>query len=246
MYLDHQVIAIIPAMNEAGAIAKVVSELLALGENSEHRWVDQVIVCDNASTDGTAALAAAAGAKVVYESTLGYGQACQTALSRLPHCDIVLFVDGDDSCFVSQAEPLLFALTQGVDLAIGSRALGTILNGALTFPQRFGNRLATTMIRFFWRYPVTDLGPFRAIRRKALEQIAMQDTRFGWTVEMQIKAIQHGLVMREFPVDSKARIGKSKISGTVKGVIGAGLGIIGTILKLRFSETKEHKIHQHT
>lgn len=240
MYRKYRVAAVIPAMNEAGAIGKVVTELLALGEHENTRWIDQVIVCDNASTDNTAKIAEQAGAKVVKQAVPGYGRACLTAINALPYCDIVLFVDGDDSCYITQAERLLSGIHAGDDLAIGSRSLGKREAGALTLPQRCGNQLATLLIRTFWGVKVTDLGPFRAIRRRVLDRIQMQDQAFGWTVEMQIKVIQHSFVINEYSIDSKIRIGQSKISGTIRGVIGAAIGILGTIVRMRIHQHRQH------
>lgn len=238
MYRDLRVAVIIPAINEEGAIGKVVSQALALGavDGVSRGWIDTVVVCDNGSSDNTVACAETAGATVVRQAQLGYGIACLTAMSALPVCDVVLFIDGDDSCFIDQAEALLEGIYDGADLCIGSRVMGVMESGSLTLPQRFGNRLSVLLIAWLWRVKITDLGPFRAIRKVALDKINMQDERFGWTVEMQIKAIQYGLDMREYSVDSKVRIGKSKISGTVNGVIGAGFGILGTIAKMRFQQ----------
>lgn len=261
MYRDLRVVVIIPALNEEQAIGKVVSDLVQLGSASQEKqsaedisprianndqptrnletnspWIDQIIVCDNGSTDNTAAVAESAGAIVVRQDQPGYGIACLTAMAALPRCDVVLFVDGDDSCFIQQAESLLEGIYQGADLTIGSRVLGKMESGALSPPQKFGNQLSVLLIALLWKVKISDLGPFRAIRKKALDKINMQDESFGWTVEMQIKAIQYGLDMREYPVDSKVRIGQSKISGTLKGVIGAGKGILGTIAKMRLQQ----------
>ena len=238
MYKGLRVVAVIPALNEELAIGKVVSKLVKL-TSEEHAVIDQVVVCDNGSTDNTAANAESAGATVVKQSQAGYGVACLTALNWLEQqnqaFDIVLFVDGDDSCFIEQAERLIAGIANGDDLAIGSRTLGTIERGALTPPQLFGNWLASSLIRWFWRQPVTDLGPFRAIRYSALQQLKMTNESFGWTVEMQVKAAILKLTTHEYPVDSKVRIGQSKISGTVKGTILAGIGILSMIAKLRWS-----------
>lgn len=235
-----KVTAVIPALNEEAAIGKVVKQLLgliALEQLEPQKLIDSVIVCDNGSTDNTTSVAKAAGAQVVHQPIAGYGKACLTALAALPaNTDIVLFVDGDDSCKIEQAIALLNGVANGDDLAIGSRTLGKMESGALTVPQQFGNWLAAKLIRFFWRTHITDLGPFRAIRTDTLRKINMQDEAFGWTVEMQIKAIQYGCEINEYPVDSKVRIGQSKISGTVKGTIGAAKGILGTIFKLRWRQ----------
>jgi hypothetical protein len=179
-----------------------------------------------------------AGAVVVKQSVAGYGIACLTAIAALPKCDIVLFVDGDDSCILEQALTLIEGIVSGADLAIGSRPLGNIAPGALTMPQLFGNWLSAKLIGLFWGEKVTDLGPFRAISKTALSALNMQDKAFGWTVEMQVKAIIHGMKVNEYPVDSKVRIGTSKISGTVLGSVKAGIGILSMIGKLRLSQTR--------
>lgn len=248
MFRSRRVIALIPAMNEEDAIAKVVSELLRLGASlssksrlyRQMRWIDQVIVCDNASADQTAVRAKRAGAMVIKQAIPGYGAACLTAISAIPKTfharDIVLFVDGDDSCFVDQAERLLKGICSGDDLAIGSRPLGNMERKALTIPQRAGNRVAGFLIFLFWRKKITDLGPFRAITLGSLNALSMSDQAFGWTVEMQIKAIQLNMAIGEYPVDSKVRIGQSKISGTLRGVYGASTGILGKIFSLRLRQ----------
>ncbi|NRA60725.1 MAG: glycosyltransferase family 2 protein [Psychrobium sp.] len=232
MYKNHRVSVIIPALNEEGAIGKVVTHLATL-EHDGLAVIDNIIVCDNGSTDNTCAVAQQAGATVVVQKIAGYGIACLTGIAQLPKCDIVLFVDGDDSCFIEQALLLLDGIVSGDDLAIGSRTMGKIESGALTKPQMAGNRLASFLIGLFWRVKVTDLGPFRAIRFGALQQLAMRDKAFGWTVEMQVKAIINQLQISEYAVDSKVRIGQSKISGTIIGSIKAGVGILTMIAKLR-------------
>lgn len=231
MYKGQSVVAIIPALNEELAIKKVVSQLVALNDGN-NQVIDEVIVCDNGSTDSTAQVAADAGALVVRQDKPGYGIACLTAMERLPNCDIVLFVDGDDSCFVEQALPMLEGIINGDDLAIGSRTLGHVEKGALTSTQMFGNWLSSHLITLFWGQKMTDLGPFRAMRRNALLAIDMQDKAFGWTVEMQVKAIICGMQVSEYSVDSKVRIGESKISGTLSGSVKAGVGILSMIGKL--------------
>ena len=231
MYKGQSVVAIIPALNEELAIKKVVSQLVALLFDGK-QVVDEVIVCDNGSTDNTAQVAAEEGAVVVRQDIPGYGIACLTAMERLPRCDIVLFVDGDDSCFIEQALPMLDGVVDGVDLAIGSRTLGHIEKGALTGPQLFGNWLSSRLITMFWGQKITDLGPFRAMRRNSLIAIEMADKTFGWTVEMQVKAIICGMQVSEYSVDSKVRIGESKISGTLSGSVKAGIGFLSMIGKL--------------
>lgn len=236
MYLGKKISVVIPAFNEQESIGIVVNDLRLLTNADQSRLIDDIVVCNNASTDDTAENARKAGARVVTENIPGYGNACLTALANIKSCDIILFVDGDDSCFAREAIQLIDSIARGNDLAIGSRALGEIEKGALAPAQVFGNKLSAWLIFLLWRYKITDLGPFRAISDRALRQIDMQDRRFGWTVEMQIKAIQLGLNIEEISVDSKVRIGKSKISGTLKGTIGAGIGILSKIAVLRFQQ----------
>jgi glycosyltransferase involved in cell wall biosynthesis len=228
MYKNLKVSVVIPARDEEKSIGLVVEELRAL----QNRLIDDIVVCDNGSNDLTAQRAKQAGARVVYEKRAGYGIACLTALAALDASDIILFTDGDHSFKAAQAIRLLDGIAEGADLVIGSRVLGQIESGALTAPQAMGNRLAGFLIKCLWGVKVTDLGPYRAIRSSALDRLKMMDTAFGWTVEMQVKAIQQGLRMIEVPVDTKRRIGKSKISGTLRGTIGAGVGILSMIAKL--------------
>ena len=234
MYVGLRVGAVIPARNEAGNIAAVVTELSELRTEARQRIVDEIVVCDNGSTDGTGERARAAGASVVVEPTPGYGIACLTALAALGPVDVVLFVDGDRSCRTEQARDLLDAIAKGADMVVGSRVLGRMERGALSSAQIAGNGVASLLIRFFWGRKVTDLGPFRAIRADALRRLDMRDTAYGWTVEMQVKAIQGNLRLVEMPVDSlRRRSGRSKVGGTARGIIGASTGILGTLLRLR-------------
>ena len=234
MYEGLTVAAVIPARDEAENIGEVVGGLLALRTAAGRRVMDDVVVCDNGSTDATAERARAAGARVTVERKPGYGQACLTAIAALRPADVVLFVDGDQSCEPRQALELLRAAADGADLVIGSRVLGRMERGALSPPQIAGNRVASLLIRMLWGRTVTDLGPFRAIRADALRRLDMRDTAYGWTVEMQVKAIQMGMRIVETPVDSRRRrFGRSKVGGTVKGVVGASVGILGTIFRLR-------------
>jgi len=176
--------------------------------------VDQIIVGDNGSTDATAAIAKASGAMVVEEPERGYGAACLAALAAPVEKDIIVFVDGDHSVVPQELPALLNPLFDGADLVIGSRTLGNCEKGALSVPQEIGNKLAIALLRLLWRGKVTDLGPFRATTQQALTAIQMSDRKFGWTVEMQIRALQLSLTSAEVPVSTRQRIGKSKISGT--------------------------------
>ena len=246
MYEGLTVAAVIPARDEAENIGEVVGGLLALRTGAGRRVMDDVVVCDNGSTDATAERARAAGARVTVERKPGYGRACLTAIAALRPADVVLFVDGDQSCEPRQALELLRAAADGADLVIGSRVLGRMEPGALSPPQIAGNRVASLLIRMLWGRTVTDLGPFRAIRADALRRLDMRDTAYGWTVEMQIKAIQMGMRIVETPVDSRRRrFGRSKVGGTVKGVVGASVGILGTILRLRSRRAKSRPTGSH-
>ena len=233
MYGNLTVGAVIPAHDEEQNIGPVVRALLDLRTNSGLRVIDDLVVCDNASVDETAQQARQAGARVAREPTPGYGRACLTAIAALQPVDVVLFVDGDQAFDVRQSLNLLAPITTGADLVIGSRVLGRMEPGALSAPQIAGNRVAGLLIRLLWRARITDLGPFRAIRADALRRLEMQDTAYGWTVEMQVKAIQSKIRMVETPVDTRRRrFGKSKVGGTLRGVIGAGVGILSTIFGL--------------
>jgi len=197
-----------------------------------------LIVADNGSTDRTAQVARAAGATVVFEPERGYGAACLAALALVrPEVDIVLFVDSDGSDVVADASKIIASLVDGsADLVIGSRVAGSIEPGAMTPPQRFGNWLAPLLVRLIWGVRYSDLGPFRAIRRDALERLAMQDRDFGWTIEMQVRAAKQGLRIIEVPTGYRRRIGISKISGTIRGVLLAGTKILFVIGREAFGD----------
>ncbi len=220
---------IIPALNEAAAIGAVVRSVLAAGAGQ----ICQCVVVDNGSTDATAAEARSGGAVVVAEPQRGYGAACLAGIAALtPAVDIVVFLDGDGSDATEDFPQLIAPIVEGkADLVIGSRTQGGMEKGAMTAPQRFGNWLAPMLISWLWGVHFTDLGPFRAISRAALERLAMRDRDFGWTVEMQIKAARQGLRCVERPVTYRRRIGKSKISGTVRGVILAGTKILYVVAR---------------
>lgn len=215
---------VIPARNEEDAIGQVVASVAA--------QVDAVIVADNGSTDKTAEIARKNGAAVVSVPEPGYGRACLAAIEEAGDFDILVFMDGDASDDPDDLADLLSPLISGeADMVIGSRILGDCDPGALTVQQRFGNTLACWLMNLFWGYRFTDLGPFRAITREAYDKLNMQAPTFGWTVEMQVRALKENLRCAEVPVHYRARIGVSKISGTVKGVILAGIYILGTIFK---------------
>lgn len=223
---------IIPAFNEEKSLPLVLADI-------PKDWVRQIIVCDNGSTDNTAMLAQNLGAVVVSEPAKGYGSACLAGMRYLQSLNpserptIVVFLDGDYSDYPEDLPKVVGPiLNDGKDLVIGSRRLGGLEPGAMTFPQRFGNWLAPLLIRWFWGYRFTDLGPFRAIRYEALLSLDMRDRNFGWTVEMQVKAAKHRLRCTEVPTHYRRRAGgKSKVSGTLKGTVLAGWKILYTIFK---------------
>ncbi|MFP4193209.1 MAG: TIGR04283 family arsenosugar biosynthesis glycosyltransferase [Candidatus Hydrogenedentota bacterium] len=215
---------IIPALNEEAAIGAVLEGMPS--------WVRTVVVADNGSTDQTAQIAQAHGAMVVYEPRRGYGAACLRGLNSAGEPDAVIFLDADMSTDLKDMAALMEPIAQGeADLVIGSRTLGQVDKGSLTLPQRMGNALACCLIRLLWRHPYTDLGPFRAVRFDALQAMEMSDLDYGWTIQMQIRAIKSGLRVVEIPVGYHRRIGQSKISGTLHGVVGAGVRILTTIAK---------------
>ncbi len=215
---------IIPALNEAASIAKVLADI--------PKWVDQIIVVDNGSTDNTANVASAAGACVVREDRSGYGQACLTGMAAIGWCDVVVFLDGDYSDFPEQMSRLVRPIAEDrADMVLGRRIAVHGDAQAFTPSQRFGTALACGLMRLFWNGRYQDMGPFRAVRWSSLRSLRMEDTTYGWTVEMQIKALLAGLRVLEVRVDYRRRIGTSKISGTIRGVCGAGTKIIGTIGK---------------
>ena len=217
--------AVIPALNEAESIGLVLRAL-------PPGLIRRVVVCDNGSSDGTREAAEAAGATVVLEPRRGYGAACLRALETVAADppDAVLFLDADLSDDPAEAADLIEPIADGrADLVIGSRVLGHAEPGALTPQARFGNWLATRLLRVLYGARWTDLGPFRAIRWDAFVSLRMQDRDFGWTVEMQVKAARAGLRGVELPVRYRRRIGRSKISGTLAGSVRAGAKILGTI-----------------
>ncbi len=215
---------VIPAQNEERAIGKVISEI--------PDWVSEVIIVDNGSTDNTAQVAKDHDATVVSVPEAGYGRACLGGIAAAGDYDILVFLDGDASDYPEDMRLLVQPICdEKADMVIGSRVLGELEKGALTPQQRFGNALACWLMKLIWKHRYTDLGPFRAISREGLQKLKMEASTFGWTVEMQIRALKQGLRCQEAPVRYRKRIGKSKISGTLKGVVMAGLYILGTIFK---------------
>lgn len=220
---------IIPAFNEQNAVGKVVEEI-------PESWVKEVIVVDNGSHDDTFQQALKHGATALREDRRGYGQACLKGIAHLAagaiKPEIVVFLDGDYSDYPEQLPDLIRPIIdQKADMVIGSRALGVKESGSMTIQQVFGNWLATTLMRWFYGVSYSDLGPFRAIRYDSLLKLNMQDTNYGWTVEMQLKAAKMGLKTMDVPVNYRQRIGVSKVSGTLKGTLMAGYKIIFTIFR---------------
>lgn len=222
MRAGHRIAVIIPALDEERAIAAVLAEIPS--------YVDRVIVADNGSRDRTTEIARAAGADVVSEPRRGYGAACLAGMAVLGDTEIVVFLDGDHSDYPAEMDRLVDPIIAGdCDFVVGSRRRGTAEPGALTPQQRFGNWLACRLLHLIWRAEFTDLGPFRAIRRTTLDTLGMRDRNYGWTVEMQIRAARQGVRSLEVPVDYRRRLGRSKVSGTVKGVVFAGTKILWLI-----------------
>ena len=223
--MSSRISIIIPAFNEESSIGLVLD---ALPQDKIH----EIIVVNNNSTDDTARVATEHGARVVEEPQKGYGSACLKGISELNAPDIVVFLDGDFSDFPEEIVELVSPIEKGdADFVLGSRMILTESRRALLPQARYGNRLAVFLIKLFFNYSFTDLGPFRAIRYSSLMAIGMQDIDFGWTVEMQIKAVKNGLRIQELPVKYRERIGVSKITGTVSGTFKAGTKIIYTIFK---------------
>ncbi len=223
---------IIPAFNEESSIGRVLAEI-------PREWVRDIIVCNNASTDHTAAVARAGGAVVLDQPRKGYGSACLKGMEYIRNRpeeeqpDIVVFLDGDYSDHPEELPEVIRPIIErNKDLVIGSRALGDLEKGAMQPQQIFGNWLATSLIKLFYNYNFTDLGPFRAIKWRKLLDLNMGDPDFGWTVEMQVKAAKYKLSFEEVPVSYRKRIGVSKVSGTIRGTILAGHKILWTIFKL--------------
>jgi len=221
---------IIPAFNEEKSIKSVIMDI-------PNGIVRHILVCNNGSTDHTKAVAISAGAIVVDQPQKGYGNACLKGMEYIAaqeiKPDIVVFLDGDYSDYPQEMPSLIQPIVENdMDLVIGSRVKGELESGSMQPQQIFGNWLATSLIKLFYKYEFSDLGPFRAIKYQSLMTINMEDRDFGWTVEMQVKAAKLKMNCVEVPVNYKRRIGVSKVSGTLKGTILAGHKILWTIFKL--------------
>jgi glycosyltransferase involved in cell wall biosynthesis len=222
---------IIPAYNEEESISKVLNDIPSL--------VDEIIVVNNGSTDATAQRAKDAGATVISEPRRGYGYACLAGMEHVASCsalpDIVVFLDGDYSDYPEELTKLIEPIeNQGIDLVIGARVPQLREPNSMTPQQIFGNWLATTLMRLFFGAKFTDLGPFRAIKYDKLLALDMEDKTYGWTVEMQLKAVKKKYSYTEVPMNYRNRIGVSKVSGTVKGSFLAGVKILTWIFKYSF------------
>ncbi len=228
--LSKKIKIIIPVLNEEKSILKVIKSL-------PQKFQKDVIVVDNGSTDNTIEILVKNNIEYVKENRKGYGSACFSGIQyineKYPDTEIIVFLDGDYSDYPEEIDKILNPLiNEKYDLVIGVRQN----KYALTPQARFGNWLAIKLIKILYKYKFSDLGPFRAIKLKKLIELNMKDRSFGWTVEMQIKAITHKLKIKEVPVSYRKRIGKSKISGTIKGTILAGYKILSTIFKLKIKE----------
>jgi glycosyltransferase involved in cell wall biosynthesis len=223
-----RVSVIIPTHNEAQAIALVLADLPS-------DLATEVIVVDSNSSDGTREIAASMGARVIQEPRRGYGRACLTGLAAANSPDVVVFLDGDYSDRPSELPILLAPIIEGrADITLGSRLSKQSIHGALPWHQVFGNRLAAGLIRLLYGLEITDLGPFRAGRTEVLRALALEETTYGWAVEMILKGALGGYRVVEVPVSYHPRIGKSKISGTLKGTVGAGWFILSLIVRYYF------------
>jgi len=223
-----RVSVIIPTHNEAQAIGRVLADL-------PPALVNEVIVVDSRSTDGTREIAANMGARVIEEPRRGYGRACLTGLANVNSADIVVFLDGDYSDRPSELPMLLAPIIDGAaDITLGSRLAGIQNSGALPWHQAFGNRLAAGLIRVLYHVKISDLGPFRAARADVLRTLALEEETYGWAVEMILKGAIAGFRIVEVPVSYHPRIGKSKISGTLKGTAGAAWFILSRIVRYYF------------
>ncbi|WP_115122693.1 glycosyltransferase family 2 protein [Marinirhabdus gelatinilytica] len=224
---------IIPAYNEADSIGLVIRDVPS--------FVEEIIVVSNNSTDTTESVAKQAGATVLQENRRGYGYACLKGMEYISakekHPEIVVFLDGDYSDYPEQLPQLVAPIIEkNIDFVIGARVKRLREDGSMTFPQRFGNWLATTLMALFFNSRFTDLGPFRAITYKKLLELGMEDKTYGWTVEMQLKALKKKYSYTEVPMKYRNRIGTSKVSGTVKGAIFAGVKILSWIFKYTFKK----------
>jgi glycosyltransferase involved in cell wall biosynthesis len=231
MIENKKVVVIIPAFNEEESLPKVIMAIPS--------FVDEIVITDNGSTDRTSEVSKECGATVLTEKEKGYGAACLKAISYIEdkNYDIVVFLDGDYSDYPEEMPGILDPiLKDDFDLVIGSRMLGKRGKGAMLPQAIFGNWLSAFLIKLFWNYKFTDLGPFRAIKYSSLLKLNMQDRNFGWTVEMQIKAAKQKMKCIEVPVSYRKRIGESKVTGTITGTVKASTKILYLIFVSLFRD----------
>jgi glycosyltransferase involved in cell wall biosynthesis len=231
MLNKKKIVVIIPAFNEEESLPKVINDIPS--------FVDEIIVVNNSSTDNTVEAAKLAGATVLTENERGYGAACLKGIDHIKNknYDIVVFIDGDYSDHPEEMDLVVDPIINNdYDLVIGSRIIGKRESGAMLPQALFGNRLSTFLIKIFWNYKFTDLGPFRAIKYSSLIKLNMRDRNFGWTVEMQIKAAKQKMKTTEVPVSYRKRIGQSKVTGTIKGTIKASYKILYLIFVSLFRD----------
>ena len=227
-----RVSVIIPTHNEAQAIERVLADLPS-------DLATEVIIVDSDSNDGTPEIARKMGARVIQEPRRGYGRACLTGLANAEDPDVVVFLDGDYSDRPSELSLLLAPIAEGrADITLGSRLHTQRTAGALPWHQVFGNRLAAGLIRLLYGLEITDLGPFRAVRADVIRTLALEETTYGWAVEMILKGARDGFRVVEVPVSYYPRIGKSKIGGTLKGTVGAAWFILSLIVRYYFRHRK--------
>ena len=235
MYKGYRIGVVIPALNEAPCVEQVIIDICIL-THANNTLIDEIVLCDNGSTDATASIAEQAGAQVVHQPIKGYGIACLTAIAAMKPVDIVLFINADGAEIIKQSVQLLDEIIAGADLVIGSRTLGQNESGAMYLHQRIGTKLVVSLINFIWRQKLTDLGPFRAIRWEVLETLNLQDKDFGWTVEMQIQAFRKKFVTVEIAINTRRSISHSKVSGTLSGTINTAKKMFSTIFYFAYQD----------
>lgn len=234
MWSDKKIVVIIPALNEEKALPLVIRDI-------PKDIVDEIIVVDNGSSDRTFSVAQENGATVLKEERRGYGYACLKGIeyARERYPDIVVFLDGDHSDYPEEIPSLIKpVIEEDYDMVLGSRAIGSRERGSMTPQSFYGNKFGTFLIKSLFGFSFSDLGPFRALKFDKLIDLNMQDKTYGWTVEMQIKAVKKRYKIKEVPVNYRVRIGKSKVSGTLKGTIRASYKILLTIFKYWFFSPK--------